>query len=103
MPSKTSSSKSSRKPSTKPRSASSSKPLPRLSQASLPDAEFNESSSRVSTDGLSTLWIIIFAFAILAVISVVVWAVLSGRSDGKIHGDNIEKIRASSLSEQDPE
>ena len=75
---------------------SDNKPLPRLSRSSLPDADFNERTYNSSSDRVSTLWIVVFAFAILAVISVVVWALLSGRSDGKIHGENLEKIRSTS-------
>lgn len=75
--------------------------LPRLQTRPLPEQDnFNERSSRTSTQGLSTAWIIVFAFVLLAAISVLVWAILSGRSDGKIHGENIEKIKESSASEE---
>lgn len=72
---------------------SSPKTLPKVKKAELkkPD-NFVEDESEASRERSRTLWIIIFAFVILAVFGAIVWLVFSGRSDQKIHGDNLNKF-----------
>ncbi len=72
---------------------SSPKSLPKVKKAELKrPANFQEAKSEASRDRARTLWIIIFAFVILAAFGVIVWLVFSGRPDQKIHGDNLKKF-----------
>lgn len=71
--------------------------------------KFNESSSKTSSDKVRVVWIIVLAFLLLASFGVIVWLIFSGRSDQKLHGDNLsafthkqEKDQSSEISDVDP-
>lgn len=76
---------------------SSPKNLPKVKKAELKRPEnFEEEKTEASRERARTTWIIVFAFVILAVFGAIVWFVLSGRSDQKIHGENLKKFNESS-------
>ena len=56
------------------------------------DKEFKEDASEAKKETTRTVWIVVLAFALLASLGVIVWLVLSGRPDQKIHGDNLENF-----------
>lgn len=68
--------------------------LPRLSKSELAPrenfSEYHNSSSR----NLSTLWVIVVAFLILATLSFAVWCIFSGRADQTIRGDNFKQFQS---------
>ena len=61
---------------------SSPKTLPRIKKAELKKtAKFEEKNSRASQNHEGTMWIIAFAFAMLAVFGLIVWAVFINRPE----------------------
>ncbi|MBQ6396507.1 hypothetical protein IJH89_02915 [Candidatus Saccharibacteria bacterium] len=70
----------------------SPKNLPRLNKEELKERRLKDEKSDSPSDKSRTLWIVVLAFAILAVFGAIVWFVFSGRSDQKIHGDNLDSF-----------
>lgn len=63
--------------------------LPEMKKSEEKDPDFEESKSEARSEKVRTIWIIILAFMLLASLGVIVWLVLSGRTDQRIHGDNL--------------
>ena len=83
---------------------SSPKSLPRIKKAELSSpVRTTDAKVKASEERSRVLWIIIFAFAMLAVFGFIVWAITSGRSDGKIHTENYKQFKESTSEERDEE
>lgn len=68
--------------------------LPNMAKADVPEPEkFEEEKSEGSRDGSHVAWIVVLAFALLASLGVIVWFLLSGRADQRIHGENLEAFK----------
>ncbi|MBQ6605469.1 carbohydrate-binding domain-containing protein [Candidatus Saccharibacteria bacterium] len=78
------------------------KNLPKLSKTEEESPKFDEKNEE-EKETSRTAWIIIFAFAILATIAVLVWFIFSGREDQKIHGDNLAILTGEETEEKSPE
>ena len=70
--------------------------LPRLQKDDVKEAQkLVEEEKPNARERTRSIWIIVLAFALLASIAVIVWLLLSGRPDQKIHGENLETFRKS--------
>ena len=67
------------------------KDFPKIPEGTEASADFDETKEK-KPETSRTVWIIVFAFAILASIGAIVWLVFSGRADQKIHGDNLAAL-----------
>ena len=64
--------------------------LPEIEKQEIADEEkFVEEKGDKNQEKSRKLWIIVLAFALLASLGVIVWLLLSGRSDHRIHGENL--------------
>lgn len=84
------------------------KSLPKMAKSDVKSPQkFNEVKTTKESEEKRLFWILVLAFVLLAAFGVIVWAVLSGRSDQKIHGDNLnsllERDSASESAEQESE
>lgn len=67
--------------------------LPHIQKSDIKESEtFDERPSETSGGRSRTAWIIILAFLLLAALGVIVWLLLSGRADQRIHGENLENF-----------
>ncbi len=67
------------------------KDFPKLKKEEESSPEFNEKKEE-EKETPRILWIAVLAFVVLASIGAVVWAIFSGRSDQKIHGENLASL-----------
>ncbi|MBQ3274986.1 carbohydrate-binding domain-containing protein [Candidatus Saccharibacteria bacterium] len=67
--------------------------LPEMEKQDIAEEEqFKEETTETGREKRGTLWIIILSFALLASLGVIVWLVFSGRSDQRIHGENLNTL-----------
>ncbi len=79
----------------------SPKSLPRIKKAELDKkTKLEEGRGMVSQEREGTMWIIVFALAILIVFAILVWAFFSNRSASNSGNDNAESGDASETVEE---